>query len=169
MDYKQQLNNWFSKFEHRFDTAVPVIVSETATEFFKERFDKQEWDGVPWEQLNPKYAAKKTRGNGRILTRTGNLQASIRPTQVNAKRVVISAGNAKVPYARIHNEGLRVRGVQNVRGYTNTNFMGKGKRVQIKAHTRNVDYKMPKRQFAGNSKYLNQAIINRLTAFYNNR
>ena len=132
MNYQKQLNDWFSRFEHRFDAAVPTIVSDTAVEFFKERFNTQEWDGVPWEQLNPKYAAKKTRGKGRILPRPGNLQASIRPTQVNANRVVISAGNAKVPYARIHNDGLRVRGVQNVRGYTNTNFMGKGKRVQIK-------------------------------------
>jgi|TARA_B100000470_G_scaffold221958_1_gene214177 phage gpG-like protein len=169
MNYQKQLNDWFSRFEHRFDAAVPTIVSDTAVEFFKERFNTQEWDGVPWETLNPKYAATKTRGKGRILTRTGDLMNSIRPSEINATRVVISAGNTKAPYARVHNEGLRITGIRNVKSYTNRNFMGKGKRVQIKAHTRTVNYKMPERRFMGNSKYLNQAIINRLTAFYNNR
>ncbi|MEZ7494498.1 phage virion morphogenesis protein [Leeuwenhoekiella aequorea] len=167
MDYKQQLNTWFSNFEHRFDEAVPVIVSETATEFFQKRFETQEWDGTPWPALNTKYAAKKTRGAGQILTKNGFLKASIRPSEVTANRVVISAGNAKVPYARAHNEGLKINGIANVRGYTNKNFMGKGKRVQIKPHTRSINFKMPQRKFMGNSKFLNQAIIDRLTKAFN--
>ena len=167
MDYQKKLNDWFAKFEHRMESAVPHIVAETATEFFKERFRTEEWDKVPWPNLSPGYAAKKTRGAGRILTRTGMLQASITPATVSAERVIISAGNAKVPYARIHNEGGRIRGIRNVRGYHNSNFMGKKKRVQIQPHTRKVDYYMPQRQFMGYSKYLNQEIITRLTKAFN--
>lgn len=169
MDYQKKLNAWFSKFEHRFDSAVPRLVAETAAEFFQDRFKTQEWDKVPWPALDPKYAAKKTRGKGRILTATGKLRGSITPTVVNARRVVISAGSAQVPYARVHNEGLRIRGVANVRGYTNTNFMGRGKPVQIKPHSRRYDIQFKERRFMGHSKYLNRAIITELTAEFNSR
>lgn len=95
------------------------------------------------------------------------LQASIKPAVVSAERVVISAGSPKVKYARAHNEGLRIKGVANVRSYMNSNFMGKKKKVQIPAHTRSFDFKLPRRQFMGHSKYLNQAIMERLTKAFN--
>ena len=167
MNYQKKLNAWFQKFEHSMEVGVPHIVAETATEFFKERFHKEEWDQKPWPALDPKYAASKTRGKGRILTATGNLQASIRPAQVNSERVIISAGSANVRYARAHNEGLRIKGIAKVRGYTNRNFMGKGKPRKIKAHTRNYDMQFKRRQFMGHSKYLNRAIIRRLTKAFN--
>lgn len=161
------LNSWFAQFEHRFETTVPNIVAETATEYFKDRFRTQEWDGKPWQALSPAYAAKKARGRNRILTRTGALLNSIRPSEVNQNRVVISAGNVKVPYARAHNEGLRITGVRNVKSYTNRNFMGKGKPVKIKAHKRQVNYQMPRRQFMGHSVHLNRLLIDRLTRAFN--
>lgn len=167
MDYQKQINDWFSKFEHRMETGVPNIVAETASEFFKERFRTQEWDKQPWPALNPDYAKKKTRGKNRILTRTGQLQASIRPAEVTASKVVISAGNSKVPYARAHNEGMRIKGVAKVKSYTNSNFMGKGKPKKIQAHTRNYNIQFKERRFMGPSKFLNQVIIERLTKFYN--
>ncbi len=163
MNAQQQINDWFNRFEHKFETAVPTIIAETATEYFQEAFNKQAWDKTPWEPLNKKYASKKTRGKGRILTASGILQRSIRPTEVTANKIVITGGNSKTPYARVHNEGLRVSGSRNVRNYTNKNFMGKGKPVKIKAHTRTVNYQMKQRQFMGHSIYLNQAIRDRLT------
>ena len=162
-DYSQQINAWFSNFERRFDSRVPTIVTETATEFYKERFRTQEWDKTPWKPLKPSYAAKKSRGAGRILTRTGQLSASIRHSVTTAARVVISAGSSSVPYARAHNEGMRIQGVAKVSGFTNRNFMGKGKPVQIKAHTRKINFQMPRRQFIGPSRYLNARLIERLT------
>ena len=169
MNNEQKINAWFAKFEHRFNTAVPTIVAETAVEFYKERFRTEEWDGVPWQPLSPKYASKKTRGKGRILTKSGILMNSIHPSVVNANRVTISAGGSKVPYARIHNEGLKVSGIRNVKTYTNSNFMGKGKPVQIKAHKRTVNYQMPKRQFMGHSPYLNRILMDRLTKAFNSK
>jgi len=97
------------------------------------------------------------------LTRTGQLSASIRPSVTTAARVVISAGSSSVPYARAHNEGMRIQGVAKVSGFTNRNFMGKGKPVQIKAHTRKINFQMPRRQFMGPSRYLNARLIERLT------
>ena len=167
MKYEQQINAWFNNFEHRFNSTVPNIIAETAVEYFQDSFKKQAWDNVPWQPLSPKYAAKKSRGRGRILTASGILQRSIRPSVVNANKVRISAGNSNVPYARIHNEGLTVKGSAKVRAFTNRNFMGKGKPQKIRAHTRAFNYTMPRRQFMGHSKYLNQILINRLTKAFN--
>ncbi|NJB36379.1 phage virion morphogenesis protein [Croceivirga sp. JEA036] len=163
---QKKIDGFFAQFDQRFVAAIPNIVAETATEYFKQRFTEENWDNVPWPSLNPKYAQKKTAGRGRILTRNGFLVNSIRPSTVSLKRVVITAGNSKVPYARIHNEGLRVSGVRSVRSYTNSNFMGKGRAVTIKAHNRQVNYQMPQRRFMGRSAFLNQAIKNRLAAAY---
>jgi phage gpG-like protein len=169
MSAERKLNKWFQEFENRFETAVPNIVAETATEYFKERFTVQDWDGVPWQPLSARYAVKKTRGRGRVLTRSGIMVNSIRPSSVTPQRVTISAGGSKVPYARAHNEGLKMQGIRKVRSYTNKNFMGKGKPVKIKAHTRTVNYQMPKRQFMGHSPLLNKIIMNRLTAAFNSK
>ena len=169
MNSQERLNAWFANFDHRMETAVPNIVAETATEFFQDKFKTEEWDGIPWQPLGTKYAAKKTRGKGSILTKTGQLRNSIRPSEVNAGRVVISAGSTKVPYARVHNEGLRVSGIANVRPYTNSNFMGRGRAVQIKSHTRKFNFQMPRRRYMGPSKFLNEDIIERLTKAFNNK
>jgi len=165
----QRINAWFDGFDREFSQIIPTVVAETATEYFQERFVTQEWDGIPWPSLSPGYASRKSRGRGRILTASGTLQRSIAPTIVTPNRVVISAGNARSPYARVHNEGLRITGVRQVGAYTNSNFMGRGKPVKIPAHQRSVDFKMPQRQFIGTSKFLNQAIRDRLIAAYNAR
>lgn len=166
MKYEGQINKWFETFEHRLNTAVPNIVAETAVEFFQDTFKKQAWDGVPWQPLSPKYAAKKTRGRGRILRSSGAMQSTIRPSIVTAGRVRITAGNENVKYPRIHNEGLRVKGTYKVKSFVNRNFMGTGRPMKIKAHSRTVNYQMPQRRFMGHSKYLNQLIITRLTGAF---
>lgn len=167
MDNTQKINAWFDRFDDRFRQIVPEVVAESASEYFRDRFATQDWDQVPWQPLSPSYASRKTRGRGRILTATGLLQNSIRPTAITTRRVVISAGTNQTPYARAHNEGLRITGIQSVKAYTNTNFMGKGKKVEIPAHQRRVDYQLPKRQFIGTSRFLNQQIKSRLIAAFN--
>lgn len=169
MNAEESINKWFAKFNHRMETEVPDIVAETATEFFKNSFITRSWDGTPWQTLSPKYDAKKTRGKGRILRVSGNLEASIRPSTVTPGKVVISAGNEKVPYARVHNEGLRIAGTRNIRPYTNTNFMGKERLQPIKAHTRSVNYQMPKRQFMGHSYLLNPELREKLNKYFNSK
>lgn len=165
----QRINTGFSRFDDNFRAIVPNIIAETANEFFRDRFKQENWDWVPWKPLSPKYAAKKTRGRGRILVRDGILLNSIRPTTVSPSRVVITAGDSRTPSARVHNEGLAISGVQQVRSFTNKNFMGKGKPVKIKAHQRRVNFKMPKRQFIGTSPYLNAVLKERLTLAWNAR
>ena len=56
-----------------------------------------------------------------------------------------------VPYASVHNNGERVRAVQNVRAHHRTRD---GQRHQVQAHARKMDTKFPKRQFIGESKLM---------------
>lgn len=149
---------WFDRFDQRFE-AVPGIVAETAVEYYKERFIQKNWEGVPWAPYKNK---KREPTKGSLMMRTNNLFSSIRPSFVTAARVVVSAGSGKVGYARVHNEGLRVRGIQYVRPYTHPNLLGKG-RKQVQGHARKVDFKMPKRQFIGVGDILNLRIRSRIS------
>jgi phage gpG-like protein len=153
---------WFDKFDEQF-SATPGIVSETAVEYFKERFIQKNWNGVPWAPYKNK---KREPSKGSLMMRTNNLFSSIRPSLVSPEKVVISAGSPKVPYARIHNQGGRVRGIQYVRPYTHPNLLGKGRR-QVRGHARKMDYMMPKRQFMGYSGTLNERILERLKRHFN--
>lgn len=164
-----KIDLYFDRFDDDFDTIVPTVIAETATEYYKANFADEQWEGVPWQPLNAAYAAKKTKGAGRILVREGVLINSIRPSSVSAERITISAGGPKTPYARAHNEGLRIKGVAKVKGYTNTNHFGRGKAVKIAAHDRNIDFTMPRRQFMGPSKTANQLIRARLLAAFKSR
>lgn len=159
MNNDAKIESFLNNLTDEIRRFVPNIVAETATEYYKERFQKQQWDGTPWQKLNDKYAARKKRGTGKILTATSQLSNSIRPSEVTPDKVVISAGNSKVRYAKIHNEGGRIRGVQYVRPHHRT---GMGGRFQVKAFARKVNFTMPQRQFLGITPELSRRIINRI-------
>lgn len=165
MNNAEKLNAWFKKFEHRLHNDVPGIIAETAIEYFKERFVKADWDGKPWQPFKNKSREPK---RGTLMKRSpGGLMSTINAPIISAAKVRVSAGSSRVPYARVHNEGLRVRAVQYVKPHHNNNFMGKGKRVQIQGFSRKIDFKMPKRQFMGHSAILNKRIIQRIKLKFN--
>lgn len=122
------------------------IIAEEATEYFKERFEEKEWNGVKWEP------AKHPPSRGSLMLRSTALMQSIKPAEVTPTRVVIRAGDAtKVTYARVHNEGYD--GEVNVNPFTR---MVKGKRQEVRAHTRHM--RIPKRQFMGETEELDERI-----------
>ena len=125
------------------------IIAEEATEYFKERFTEKEWDGTPWPP------AKSPKRSGSLLVRSSALLNSIRPTEVTKDRVVITAGNQKVTYAQVHNEGFS--GKVNVDAFTRN---VKGKTQQVRAHTRNTT--IPKRQYMGETEELDERILGRI-------
>lgn len=126
------------------------IIAETATEYFKERFETKEWDGVQW------LPAKNPPSQGSLLYRSRRLMNSIRPTEVTPTRVVITAGDNKdVSYAQVHNEGFS--GKVNVDAFTRN---VKGKTQQVRAHTRNTT--IPKRQYMGETEELDERILGRI-------
>ncbi len=75
------------------------VVAETAVSYFKDSFTRKGFDGNPWKEENPK-------PRGSLMVESGNLMNSITPKEITRERVVISAGNDKVNYAKPHNEGF---------------------------------------------------------------
>lgn len=143
----EELSQKLSELSESLRLDCAEIISETATEYFKMTFRTKSFDGKPWRRT-----VKKT---GSTLVESGNLMNSIRPAEVSEKRVVISAGNEKVPYARVHNEG----GVQYVKPHHRTSV--KGKRYRVRGYS----YKAWQRQFMGYSKELMDIIENRINLY----
>ncbi len=109
------------------------------TQAFDRNFESKSFFNQKWP------AEKYANSRGSLMNRTGKLRRSIKSTNANGQ----ISWSSNVPYASVHNEGLQVKGQRKIRQYTNKNFMGKGKSVKIKAHTRNVNFEMPQRQFIG--------------------
>lgn len=131
------------------------IVAETATEYFKETFRKKAFDGNPWA---PTRTAKK---RGSLLVDSGAMMNSIRPLVVSLQRVVIAAGNQKVTYAKVHNEGYD--GEVQVPAHTRRTKKGS---TNVKAHSRTAH--VIQRQFMGDSEELNDRIKGRIVDYIKN-
>lgn len=134
----------FSKIERKARTALErslILIGNTAKNHFIQSFRNQGFDDKSVQKWQPrKRNTYKTKG-GRIvddstraiLVKSGDLRRSIKLDTVNKAnlKIVISSD---LPYAKIHNEGL-----------------------QGKAWGKH-SFKMPKRQFMGDSYNMNEKI-----------
>lgn len=112
-------------------------VKTLALNTWKKSFDLEGFNTSPfrkWKRLKRKRAAPYT--NNKILNKTGRLKNSIRASSYVGTRVWWIRAYSNVEYADVHNEGLR---------------SGRGK-----------GFKMPKRQFIGDSKTLDKKIQTRI-------
>ena len=154
-----EFKNYLKALPEKILSTAPAIVSETAVEYYKERFAVKGFDGSPWIPGRPKKS-------GSLLVQSGNLMNSIRPAYVGPDKVVISAGNAQVPYAQVHNEGFEgdvaiQSYVRSTKGKANKKKADAGDAPgTVKAHTRHM--KIPKRQFMGYSRDMADRIKKRL-------
>lgn len=157
---------------------APGMLGNDAVNFFLDSFKRQGWLGSsfePWAKR--KSNAKRNKGRS-ILIDTARLKRSIRITGISAGVVTIGTD---VPYAKAHNEGFK--GTVNVSAFKRNRYtrekLGSGKftstgkermkTVQrigstgdVKAHTRRVN--IVRRQFMGNSPYLQKQLSRRLQA-----
>lgn len=160
---------------------APNIIAETATEYFKERFAVKAWEGVGWDQ------AKNPPDHGTLMVRSGALVSTIRPSQVTDNIVVISAGSARVPYPRIHNEGGTITQIPTPKQrkfFWAMEYKNKSetKTAQVEdssdtnkklgqwgamAIAKQLTINIPKRQFMGHSPELNKRILERLKPLLN--
>ena len=114
-----KLKNVLSRYTSRltsFKRNIPKKIAQNATSFFQQNFEKQ---GFVDSTLK-RWKTRKRRsdpGQG-ILTRTGRMKRSIRPTSATFDRIEIVAD---VPYAKFHNEGI---------GQTKREFMGDSKQLR---------------------------------------
>lgn len=149
-----ELNNYLQSLPDEILSDVAQIVADTASEYFKESFSVKGFDGNPW------VPARHPKATGSLLIDSGNLLNSIRPALVTPERVVISAGNDKVTYAAVHNEGYY--GPVSVRAHQRT-IRNTGTTYDVRAHTRIAN--MVQRRFMGDSAELNDRIYDRIEAY----
>lgn len=164
---------------------LPDKAATIAVNFFKKRFVEQNWVDYATEAWKRRKLRGKNREQRAILTKTGRLRRSIRKGKVTPDYAIIETD---VPYARIHNEGFR--GTVNVKVHKRNRYKtvktkeGKGvysvktrkerqrtRRTRevdgthwVRSHTRRVN--MPRRQFMGQSAYMNRDIQRMMTAAF---
>ncbi|WP_024999266.1 phage virion morphogenesis protein [Prevotella falsenii] len=148
----RELEAFLSSLPDKMMGDCAEIVAETATEYFKETFRKKAFDGNPWTP------AKTPKRRGSLLIDSGAMLNSIRPLVISPQRVVIAAGNQKVTYARVHNEGYD--GEVQVPAHTRRTKKGS---TNVKAHTRTAH--VIQRQFMGDSEELNDRIKSRVVDY----
>ena len=117
--------------------AVAELAAATGVSYFKGAFRKKAFDGKPWTPAKIDQAGKRHRGS--LMVDSAALMNSIRTASATATRVVWAAGNDKVVYAQVHNEGGRA---------------GRG-----------IGFDMPQRQFMGDAEELKANIEKRLQAY----
>ena len=107
--------------------ALPDIVAEEAVEYSRRRFTEKAFDGKPWRPVSPNYHPRR----GTLLVRSGALLNSVRVASVTPQKVVITAGNSKVAYARAHNEGFAGSAVWFDAQYSRPYELGEGMKGTI--------------------------------------
>lgn len=124
-------------------------------EHFQKSFDNEGFTDdklVAWDGRSRKDKNKKKRN---LLVKTGRLRRSLKK-KVRGTRVLIYSAT---PYAEIHNEGGTIKKTVKVRSHKRKSKRGRKKKVsQVKAHTRNMNTKIPKRQFMGESRQVNKGL-----------
>ena len=148
----EQFNDYLERLPDSIAADFAEIAAETATEYFKESFTRKGFDGQNWQP------AKIPKTTGSLLVDTSQLVNSIRPTIVSPERVIISAGNDHVAYAKIHNEGYK--GPVTVPAHTRVSR--KGKPHSVRSHVRIVD--IIQRRFMGTASELNDRMRERIEA-----
>lgn len=138
-------------------TLQQQLIDEAGTRAL--RFSKQRFIQKNWVDTTPKaWEPRKRKTNGSLLVKSGRLKRSIRIIRKTATSVTIGTDT---PYARIHNEGGKINETVQVREhYRNRSARqkrGNGK-IKVKAHSRKVNYTIPKRQFIGTSRALTRKI-----------
>lgn len=166
------------ELERRFKTIIvtlPVVAGNEVVNFALDNFKRQGFLGdtlQPWKpRKNPnKWGQTPKRNSRALLVDTGKLRRSIRIVRSNLEEVVIGSD---VPYAKAHNEGVRLGEIQQVKQHIRklNRVAGasslKSKRakkvnykldVEVKAHKRKINQNIPARPFLGQSQYLNKQL-----------
>lgn len=116
---------------------VADLAAATGMSYFKGAFRKKAFDGKAWPKAKADEGGKRRRGS--LMVQSAALMNSVRAAEVTPECVVWAAGNDKVPYAQVHNEGGRA---------------GRG-----------AGFDMPQRQFMGEAEELEKQITKRIDAF----
>lgn len=126
---------------------LPIIVGNEAVNFILDNFRSQGFQGSTFEPWAKRRRGWKRdhRSNRNVLIDKGRLRRSWRVTKTGPDHVAIGSD---VPYAKTHNEGLRIGQIQTVKGFTRKDG------ANVKPHVRKIDQNIPRRRMIGKSPYL---------------
>lgn len=153
LHHSKRPEDLFRKIQ-RLKKDIPRIAGNLAVRHFKQSFREQGWK----DKTLDKWAARK-RKTGRntdkraILVKSGALRRSIRIIRYTKNSVIVSS---ELPYAIAHNEGAEIQGTQNVRTHQRRTRSGS---TTVRRHSREVNFKIPKRKFMGQSDTLDDMIV----------
>lgn len=116
---------------------IAELAAATGVSYFKNSFRRKGFAGKAWPLAKSDQAGKRRRGS--LMVQSAALMNSIRTAEATPERVVWAAGNDKVPYAQVHNEGGRA---------------GRG-----------AGFDMPQRQFMGEAEELERQLTQRIDTF----
>lgn len=173
----------FGKVEKQVRTSLErslVLMGKTAKTFFVDNFRKQGFDDKSvkrWERRKGEVGgfgvSKKSAGSRAVLVKSGDLKKSIRVESINKFNLSVKIGT-DLPYAKIHNDGGVVYRRAHKRTATIKSFTrgsgsfvngvwkkGKKQKIELQGARHNVaasSFKMPKREYIGDSYNLNEKV-----------
>lgn len=124
----------------RVKSELPRVLANDTKNFFVGEFNHQEWDGKKWQE--PQRKLKKggsSRNQSATLVQSGRLRRAVINSLQSATFDAIKFKVVDVPYAEVHNEGLRA---------------GRGK-----------GFIMPKRTFMADTLKLRKLQVNRIEKY----
>lgn len=122
-------------------------------QWFDDSFQNQGFTDAAFQAWQKRKEPDRRPG-GAILIDTTFLRKSL--AVLEEDKTSISFGT-HVPYAGLHNNGGKLRAIQNVRGF---HRVRKGKREQVRPFTRKINAQFPKRKFIGESQQMMQGLDN---------
>jgi phage gpG-like protein len=186
MDTPQKVpfEEFLARFQLFKQSRFPGMVGRLAVATFDENFANAGFTDKIFIRWKPRKGDTENQGrrlgdggrqSGRaLLIKTGRLRRSLRVAWAFPHGVRIVAGNQDVPYAQIHNEGGTLTGTANVRAHTrhlyeeNDVSHASAKKpkyvkehvasIPVKAHTRQMNTHIPRRQFIGSSQKLTERV-----------
>ena len=145
---RARLLTHYRQFLTEINSRIKIYTHISALDTFRHKA----FDGNPWA---PPRVPKQS---GSLLVQSGALLNSIRPVVVTPGRIVIAAGNEKVDYARVHNEGFK--GAVAVPAHIRHTRRGD---QSVRQHTRRVN--IPRRQFIGDARELETELQKRIETY----
>jgi len=158
-EFQKRIQSMSVEIKKAIDVTIPRKVANTAVLHFKQSFQDEGFTDEKlekWKEVKRRQSPSRAdlaNANLPILTGTGDLGRSIQSKVEPGKVTVIS----DVPYAKAHKDGFS--GTVSVKAHERKRKDGGSS--NIRAHSRNAN--IPKRQFIGDSKVLDDKIKNVIT------
>jgi hypothetical protein len=131
----------------KFRNEIPDIIGAEMVTFSTDNIRTGSFEGKPWPARRSSAARNQGRG---LLIDTGDGLRSIAYRKQGGFVKVVA-----IDYMVAHNEGARISGTFGVRSHSRRRL---GRTERVRAHSRNVNIKLPQRQFSGPSRIQNQQI-----------